>query len=173
MHPRSRREKFYRNRKASLVGINPVARKAHSVLTIKIYLLIVKAARRKITEKMLDKITQQLSSISVIQFVFTFNTLPIPSPCSIPTFPAHYHFKGEPLQPSQSPHYEVLLTATQNLSVSKHCLNSQLRLPSLTQCRKARCSSISVPILHYSSGMRAHSLLANLLLFNFVLQGSW
>ena len=45
----------------------------------KIYLLIFKPARWEITEKVLDKIKQQLDSISVIQFVFSLK-YPFPVP---------------------------------------------------------------------------------------------
>lgn len=121
---------------------------------------------------MLDKIKQQLNSTSVIQSVFSLKSLPISSPFNPHFLPAHHHFKGELLQPPQSLHYEeVYLIAIQNLSVSKHFLNSQLRLPSLTWCSKATCSSIFAPLLHCSSRMRVHISLANLPAFQFCTPG--
>jgi len=121
----------------------------------------------------LDKIKQQLNSIRIIWFVFSLKILPYPSHCLIPTFfPTHHYSKGELPQPPQSLCCEVYLTATQNMSISKHFLKSQLMLPSHTCCIKASFSSIFAPLLHGSSRMRARTLLANLLLFNFALQGN-
>lgn len=86
--------------------------------------------------------------------------------------PAHRHCKRELLQPPQRLHYEeIYLIAIQNLSISKHFLNSQVMLPSLTWCRKASCSSILAPLLHCSFRTRRRIPPANLPLSNSALQG--
>lgn len=136
----------------------------------KIYLLF-KAARWKITGKVLDKTKQQLISISAIQFVFSFKPL-ISTYFDAHFLPAHHHFKGELRQAPPNLHSEeVYLIATQNQSISKQFPNFQLRLLSLKWYSKASCACIFPALLHCPSRSRAHILLASPPAFQFCTPG--
>lgn len=89
---RSRRETYQRKKEDKFSWKQSYTHKSTYHPHYKIYLLF-KAARWKITGKVLDKIKQQLISISAIQFVFSFKPL-ISTFFNAHFLPAHHHFKG-------------------------------------------------------------------------------